>query len=83
MEIMKALMLEDEAGILFFKYTIYGWPPVKELPGVTKSFYAFRDYITSVEGVVVYMNSEVRTRIGARKSVGYAQRAPGRIEVHS
>ena len=53
---IKASMLEDEAGMLLLKYTICGWPPNKELPGVMKSFYAFRDYITSVEGVVFYMN---------------------------
>ena len=36
----KASMLEDEVEMLL-KYTIYGWPPHKELPAVMKLFLRF------------------------------------------
>ena len=51
---IKAALLEDELGVLLSKYITQGWPDRKNLPDVVRSCYSFRDFLTLVDGMIMY-----------------------------
>jgi len=53
---IKASMLEDEAGMILLKNIEHGWPASKNVEEVVKPFYAFREFLTSVQGIVYYLD---------------------------
>jgi transposase InsO family protein len=55
-ERLRAALLEDAEGMALMDYTSHGWPSIAKLDPVAKRFYAFRNDLTVVGGLVMFNN---------------------------
>jgi hypothetical protein len=56
LERIKASMVDDPTSMILLNYIIEGWPSYDRCAAEAKNFYTFRDYLTSVDGLVFYKN---------------------------
>jgi transposase InsO family protein len=49
-------MVDDPVATMLVRYITHGWPSSRDLPPEARPYYTFRDGLTVVEGVILYMN---------------------------